>query len=105
MLSEFWKNEPINWSLEVVYKLEEKAEVVEGTDSDFLKLAEVYYDPKAETRSTRVGGTDVKRGFNACSLPLVVYHNTPNNSLFLLWADPEKYKWRGLFPRVERHGG
>ena len=41
-------------------------------------------------------------GFADCSLPLILYHNTPNNSLPILW-----YTWRetvdALFPRVTRH--
>ncbi len=30
----------------------------------------------------------MKRGFAACALPLVLAHNCPNNSIYLLWADP-----------------
>jgi len=41
-------------------------------------------------------------GFADCSLPLVLYHNTPNNTLPVLW-----YSWEEmvcpLFPRVTRH--
>ena len=41
-------------------------------------------------------------GFNECSLPLVIYHNTPNNSFPILW-----YSWgetdHALFPRITRH--
>lgn len=41
-------------------------------------------------------------GFNECSLPLVIYHNTPNNSFPILW-----HSWGGddhaLFPRTTRH--
>lgn len=41
-------------------------------------------------------------GFSDCSLPLILYHNTPNNSLPVLW-----YSWEdevnALFPRVTRH--
>ncbi len=41
-------------------------------------------------------------GFNECSLPLVLSHNTPNNSIPLLWFEEDR-KHRGLFPRVPRH--
>lgn len=40
-------------------------------------------------------------GFGGCSLPLILYHNTPNNSFPTLW-----YSWpesTALFPRVTRH--
>ncbi|HAF44440.1 MAG TPA: hypothetical protein DCK83_05740 [Gallionellaceae bacterium] len=62
-----------------------------------------YYDARANDKHTKVGGTtDVKRGFAACALPLVLSHNTPNNSIYLLWG-PEGYEFEGLFPRVSRH--
>lgn len=41
-------------------------------------------------------------GFNECALPLILSHNTPNNSLPILWF-PEDSKCVGLFPRVTRH--
>ncbi len=41
-------------------------------------------------------------GFNECSLPLVIYHNTPNNSLPIIWFDNWPF-FKGLFPRVTRH--
>ncbi len=50
-----------------------------------------------------VGGTDdPSLGFAGCALPVVLGHNTPNNSVFLLWG-PEQLKPHGLFPRVSRH--
>jgi hypothetical protein len=50
-----------------------------------------------------VGGTDdPSLGFAGCALPVVLGHNTPNNSVFLLWG-PEQFKPHGLFPRVSRH--
>ena len=64
-------------------------------------LIETYYDPDIEDQHTRLGGPDVKYGFAGCGLPLVLSHNTPNNSLSLLWADSSKM--RALFPRVSRH--
>ncbi len=51
----------------------------------------------------RVGGTDDARwGFAGCALPVVLSHNTPNNSLFILWG-PEDSAFCGLFPRLSRH--
>lgn len=37
-------------------------------------------------------------GFNEGSLPLVIYHNTPNNSFPIIWGLK-----KSLFPRVTRH--
>ena len=50
-----------------------------------------------------VGGTnEASLGFAGCALPVVLGHNTPNNSVYILWG-PEQFKPHGLFPRVSRH--
>lgn len=75
----------------------------------FDKLVDRYYDPAIETPSIKVGGTDAKFGFAACGLPVVLEHNTPNNSIGLLWAEspaekmPPPHKMRPLFRRRQRH--
>lgn len=62
-----------------------------------------YYDERASDRHVAVGGTtDARYGFAGCALPVVLSHNTPNNSIYLLWG-PETYSVQGLFPRVSRH--
>lgn len=43
------------------------------------------------------------RGFNSGDLALVLFHNSPNNSLPVLWYD-EEGKNDALFPRTTRHG-
>jgi hypothetical protein len=80
-------------------------------DSEFLALTDRYYDPILETKHTEVGG--VKRqnlGYGGCALPVVLEHNTPNNSVALLWADTEgrdddASAMRPLFRRRQRHVG
>lgn len=42
-------------------------------------------------------------GYNECCLPVVLFHNTPNNSLPLLWWSAENEGFKGLFPRITRH--
>ncbi|MBI4963167.1 MAG: hypothetical protein HY913_07820 [Desulfomonile tiedjei] len=100
------------WKLICVHPLDEKVPLQGGRndDQDFLNLCDQdrYYDSSVEDEHMRKGGTNAKRGFAGCALPLVLNHNTPNNSVFLLWADPgrhEKGQPRGLFPRIPRHGG
>lgn len=61
-----------------------------------------YFDIDANDNNIAVGGTDGRLGFAGCALPVVLSHNTPNNSIYLLWG-PEHYKYSGLFPRVVRH--
>ena len=53
----------------------------------FLELTDRYYDSSIENKHTRVAGTDAKLGFGQCALPLILEHNTPNNSIALIWAD------------------
>ncbi|MCC6133021.1 MAG: hypothetical protein IT186_24080 [Acidobacteria bacterium] len=60
-----------------------------------------YYDAAVEDDHTRKGGSDVQFGFGGCGLSVVLSHNTPNNTLPLLWW--ESAKARALFPRVRRH--
>lgn len=83
-------------------------------DRDFLALGDRYYDPSIETKHTKVGGTvDMRRGYGGCALPLVLDHNTPNNSIPLIWAEtegkvgdgdsPATPAMRPLFRRRQRH--
>ena len=44
----------------------------------------------------------MRLGFADGRLPLVLSHNTPNNSIYLIWAE-DGHKVLGLFPRVSRH--
>lgn len=74
----------------------------------FMDLVEKYYDPSIQSPHTNVGGTeDVRLGFGACALPLVLEHNTPNNSVVLLWAETDGEKGTHpmppLFRRRQRH--
>lgn len=82
--------------------------VTSETDPQFLALADKYYDPNIESeKHLRECGIDnLKRGYAACSLPLVLEHNTPNNSLALLWSESsgeEEIAMRPLFRRHQRH--
>jgi len=76
-------------------------------DAAFVDLTERYYDESIVTNALRVGGTDhVRLGYGGCALPLILDHNTPNNSIALLWArsDGEKGRaMRPLFYRRQRH--
>ncbi len=66
-------------------------------------LIEHYYDPALNDEHMRKGGSsDARYGFADCGLPLILSHNTPNNSLPLLWAHDDSTMC-GLFPRVRRH--
>lgn len=65
---------------------------------------ETYYDAEEiEDEHTKNGGSNVKLGFGKCALPLILSHNTPNNSVPLLWSYETSEKFKGLFPRIPRH--
>lgn len=83
-----------------------------GRFDAFIELARRYYDPKIETKHTRVGGVSyLGLGYGGCALPLVLEHNTPNNSIALLWAETDggdcggvmAKPMRPLFRRRQRH--
>ena len=90
--------------LRVVHRFPANWKVDEPEDQDFLKLVadDRYFDGSVDDEHAEVGGDSMRYGFSNCRLPAVLSHNTPNNSLFLLWAGPE-HKVRGLFPRISRH--
>ncbi|WP_104668659.1 phosphoribosyltransferase-like protein [Ensifer adhaerens] len=75
---------------------------------DFIALTQKYYDPKIQTEHTDVGGVEhLGLGYGGCALPLVLEHNTPNNSVAILWAETEggeaTMAMRPLFRRRQRH--
>jgi hypothetical protein len=76
----------------------------ETRHADFLKLTKCYYDPAIETEHT---GKDIWLGYKQGALPLVLEHNTPNNSVALLWAESHgeagTHAMRPLFRRRQRH--
>ena len=65
-------------------------------DRLFDRLLHKYYDQSVEDEHKR----NVKHGYSQCGLPLILAHNTPNNSVYLLW---ESKFTEPLFPRYERH--
>jgi hypothetical protein len=75
---------------------------------DFYTLMEDYYNSQIETEHTRKGGTEhIPMGYGNCALPVVLEHNTPNNSVALIWAETDDSNgqpaMRPLFRRRQRH--
>lgn len=79
---------------------------------DFVPLTNIYYDPILRTKHTDIGGAKhLGLGYGACALPVVLEHNTPNNSVALLWAETDggmrehsiAPPMRPLFRRRHRH--
>lgn len=88
----------------VVHRLDHRSKLQAPNDDDILALAEedCHFDEDADDEHSVVGGTSKRFGYAGCSLPVILSHNTPNNSIFLLWAE-EEHSVLGLFPRVSRH--
>ncbi len=88
-------------------KLPPEFKVIPEDEREFARLVETFYDKSIETDSMKVGGTKAKWGFGACGLPLILEHNTPNNSIALLWAETlggtGRHAMRPLFRRRQRH--
>jgi len=79
---------------------------------EFIDLTNTYYDPVIRTEHTDVGGAPhLGLGYGGCALPLILNHNTPNNSIALLWAETDGNEqtatpapaMRPLFRRRQRH--
>jgi hypothetical protein len=94
--------------VETVQSVPGRIRVGRGDDAvEFTELVEKYYNDAVDKIVFDVhmkkGDTrDAKYGFADCGLPVVLHHNTPNNSLAILWYY-ENCPLRGLFPRVQRH--
>ena len=88
----------------VVHKLGAGARLDDVADAAILDLVrqDRYFDDSVDDEHAKVGGTSKRYGYAEGRLPLVLGHNTPNNSIFLLWAE-DMQRVRGLFPRVSRH--
>lgn len=90
------------WEMRIVQELPTWVRV-DAQDAAFAALCESYYD---EVFTDEHKGRAVL-GYAGGALPVVLSHNTPNNSVCLLWADSTSEKdslnRRALFPRYERH--
>ena len=82
-----------------------------GRDDEVLALCEKYYNHDLYLRLIEHAGeaeqTDMKMGYADCALPLILEHNTPNNSIPLLWAETTNengHAMQPLFRRRDRHG-
>lgn len=72
-------------------------------NSKFMSLIQKYFDETIVDVHYKKGKHDQPfLGFDECSLPLILHHNTPNNSFPIIWF-PDDKKYRGLFPRISRH--
>lgn len=89
--------------VETVQLIPDRIKLPRDGASAFTKVIENYYDHKIFDIHMQKGKTkDGKYGYADCGLPVILHHNTPNNSVAILWFY-ENCEARGLFPRVQRH--
>lgn len=98
-----------NISIDAVQILKPRLDVRTGDESDLDVLLRKYVKPEDLVDNHWELGQHANPhlGYDECGLPVVIYHNTPNNSLPLLWysspsIDGENVL-RPLFPRTTRH--
>lgn len=90
------------------FVLDDDIVISDKSDSELVSLLKDHYDPSIEDD---IVGKDIWFGYKRCGLPLVLYHNTPNNSVALLWASstarrlPTDVQMKPLFTRKKRHIG
>lgn len=97
-LSEKYGHRP---ELVIMYELDDQYRIKQSEDIFSVCSKDEYYDNELiEDKHTKA---DIKMGFSQCSLPLILEHNTPNNTIPLLWTYDYSDKFKGLFPRIPRH--
>jgi hypothetical protein len=101
-----WQQEKeVNFSftIETVQLIDDDVRDETVSNTEFIKLAEEYFDSSIVDEHFKKAKCDQPHlGYDECGLPLVLVHNTPNNSLPVLWL-PDDKDFAGLFPRVTRH--
>jgi uncharacterized protein involved in tolerance to divalent cations len=101
-----WKNRmkcsaPI--SADAIQVIEKTTTNTISNNPQFITILKDYFDPSIiDSHYEKGKHIDPYLGFNECALPVILYHNTPNNSLPILWMQEDK-SFTGLFPRVTRH--
>lgn len=87
------------------YQLPQDIVIEESSSLELVSLLKKHYDTKVEDAHTK----NVLFGYRRSGLPLILEHNTPNNSIGLLWAEsnknenPDTHHMVPLFIRRKRH--
>lgn len=115
MLEQYKKQYPdLNLTVECVQMLYDDAKFTSHTDTESLAMQKVIFQKrfvnepaltKAYKQSYPTGNTDYYLGYRQCALTIVLNHNTPNNSLPIIWQ-PKRETGDRLYPlfyRITRH--
>jgi hypothetical protein len=97
-LFEIYNHKP---ELIIMHELDEQYQIKNHEGIFDICKKEKYYDKELiEDKHTQ---KNIQLGFSDCALPLILEHNTPNNSVPLLWTYDYSDIFKGLFPRIPRH--
>lgn len=94
--------------VETIQALPSNIQISRGDSSNsFTSLIDKHYDPTThdvvfDVHMQKGNTPDARYGYADCGLPVILHHNSPNNSLAILWFY-ENCHDRGLFPRIQRH--
>jgi hypothetical protein len=101
-----------SWEVTEGALLPEELKLATPADDGIIELCERYYDhalfKRLEAHCRQADQDSMHLGYADCALPIVLDHNTPNNSIPLLWAETAgeegAHAMRPLFFRRDRHG-
>lgn len=98
----------VKYHIHVVQPLDDSLSIDITGDHELMRVLaklQYFHQELREDEAYNVGNTtNPFLGFDECALPVVLSHNTPNNSLPILWQDTDNDKeFKGLFPRISRH--
>lgn len=98
----------MKYHIHVVQPLDDSLSTDITRDPILMKVLEkpqYFHQELKKDKAYNVGSTaNAFLGFDECALPVVLSHNTPNNSLPILWQDTDNdNEFKGLFPRISRH--
>ncbi len=102
---------PASLRMAMVDPVKDDVFVLDPSDAAFVDLCARYYDhelfKRLEKHCREAGQSNMRYGYANCALPVVLEHNTPNNSVPLLWAETsgtDGKPMQALFMRRDRHG-
>ena len=97
----------IGFSVVTAHTIPDSVKYDEDDDPQFTELIrnkDFGWEGLENDEHMKKGGTTKPHlGYGDCALPLILDHNTPNNSLPILHRDDENVTFKGLFPRVNRN--
>ena len=86
------------YNLSIAVETVQLVPIYEPSSSEEKLLARYFCEDVIDSHYAKGRHNRAYLGFDECSLPLVLYHNTPNNSFPILWHGDS-----ALFPRITRH--